>query len=196
MGCSPGDGECDANENPAHAVELTRGYWMGQTEVTQTAYRKVMGDNPSLFKGDLHPVEAVGWNAANSYCGKAGGRLPTEAEWEYAARGGTIGARHGGLDMVAWYGGNSGDKTHEVNTKLKNAYGLYDMLGNVFEWTADWYGAYQTGAAVDPKGPSTGLGRAIRGGGWYINSWYARASYRGVYLPDRVDNLGFRCVWK
>ena len=195
MGCSSGDSECFNDEKLTHGVEITRGFWMGQTEVTQAAYRKVMGGNPSHFKGDDLPVETVDWNDAKSYCGKVGGRLPTEAEWEYAARGGTTGARYGALDGVAWHRANSGEKTHEVKTKGKNAYGLYDTLGNVWEWTADWYGGYQTGQGVDPKGPSTGEKRVIRGGGWVSFSGFARASLRGVYLPDFRDfSLGFRCV--
>jgi len=197
MGCSPGDGECYDDEKPAHQVTLTRGFWIGQTEVTQEAYERVIGKNPSHFRGDKLPVENVNWNEARAYCNAVGMRLPTEAEWEYAARGGNASARYGSLDAVAWYSGNSGSKTHEVGQKEKNAYGLYDMLGNVWEWTADWYDAkyYASSPPNDPPGPSSGQYRALRGGSWLYSAGYARASYRARYEPEfRYVNLGLRCA--
>lgn len=138
MGCSQGDKECGDNEQPAHEVTITRGFWIGQTEVTQEAYQRVMnGQNPSRFKGARLPVETISWNDADAYCRAIGGRLPTEAEWEYAARAGSTDGRYGDVDQIAWYGKNSGNKTHEVAGKAPNTWGLYDTLGNVWEWTAD-----------------------------------------------------------
>ncbi len=195
MGCSPGDTECDEDEKPAHEVTLTKGYWLGQTEVTQGAYRKVTGKSPSNFKGDDRPVERVSWDEAVGYCTTVGLRLPTEAEWEYAARAGTTGARYGALDQVAWYDKNSGGGTKPVASKQPNAWGLYDMLGNVWEWTADyWAGKYPVGAAVDPQGPASGTERFVRGGAWDNSPRDLRASYRyGGEPSGRYDDRGFRC---
>ena len=141
-------------------VRITHGFWLGQTEVTQTAYEKSVGHELFPFKGPQHPVEGVNWYEARQYCEAAGGRLPTEAEWEYAARACSIDARYGVLDAIAWYSSNSGSQTHPVRQKQPNSWGLYDMLGNVKEWVADWYGDsyYQTlpSLATDPEGPSSG----------------------------------------
>jgi formylglycine-generating enzyme required for sulfatase activity len=179
MGCSPGDRECDDDEKPPRGVTIEKGFWLGETEVTQAAYQKVMGANPSKFKGGSLPVENVTWNDATSYCRKIGGRLPAAAEWEYAARGGTTGARYGSLDAIAWYDGNSGSRTREVKTREANAYGLFDMLGNVWEWTADDFDG----------------GKEVRGGSWDYASWYSRASVRDWYVPGfRYFVLGFRCA--
>jgi len=168
MGCSPVDGECYPEEKPAHEVTITRGFWMGQTPVTQEAYQRVSGNNPSHFIGQRLPVEQVSWNDAQAYCEAAGMRLPTEAEWEYAARGGNTSARYGTVDSVAWYGGNSGSKTHEVGQKPANGFGLGDMLGNVWEWVVDWYNDqyYGRSPASDPWGPPSGQSRVLRGGSW------------------------------
>ncbi len=161
MGCSAGDGECYVDEQPAHEVTLTKGFWIGQTEVTQEAFEHVTGDNPSKSKWSrMLPVESVTWNEAKGFCATVGMRLPTEAEWEYAARGGSAGARYGNVDTVAWYRGNSGNLMHEVGQKQANGYGLYDMLGNVEEWVADWGGGYAAGAATNPQGPPSGQLRA------------------------------------
>jgi len=184
MGCSPGDDECHDNEKPPHAEQIANGFWLAQTEVTQAAWKKVMNNipNPSYFKSDQLPVETVDWNQAGAYCKAIGGRLPTEREWEYAARAGTTGARYGPLDAVAWFNENSGGTTHPVGLKQANAFGLYDMLGNVFEWTADNY---------DPAGQF----KVIRGGSWSGSTRYVRASDRLRFEPSiRVDDLGFRCV--
>jgi formylglycine-generating enzyme len=195
MGCSLGESECDIDEKPAHEVTITRGFWLGQTPVTQAAYQRVIGSNPSRFKGTNLPVEQVTWEEARAYCAAIGGRLPTEAEWEYAARAGTTGSRYGDLDQIAWHQDNSGSRTHEVAQKQPNAYGLYDMLGNVFQWTADWYGFYTPGAQSDPSGPSNGQGRVLRGGSWLHPPKVLRVSIRGRGVPgDRNFIVGFRCV--
>jgi formylglycine-generating enzyme required for sulfatase activity len=195
MGCSPGDNECFDNEKPAHQVTITKGFWLGETPVTQQAWQRVTGQNPSNFKGPSLPIETVNWDEAKAYCVAIGGRLPTEAEWEYAARAGSTGARYGNLDEIAWYSGNSGSQTHEVRRKSPNAFGLFDMLGNVWQWTAGWYGDYQPGAHSDPPGAASGQYRALRGGSWYNDSRLARVSYRGRYAPgDRLNVIGLRCV--
>ncbi len=218
MGASPGDTECRTNEKPAHEVEITRGFWLSETPVTQAAWRKVMGSSPSHFKGDDLPVEQVSWEEAAEYCRKINGRLPTEAEWEYAARAGTTGARYGELDEIAWFGDNSGRKrlesaklwdadsskywgrlqengnaTKPMRGKQPNAFGLYDTLGNVWEWVADWYGPYEAGSVRDPKGPGSGKYRGARGGGWDVVPLVVRASVRIDLEPSgRNIYFGFR----
>jgi len=195
MGCSPGDAECDDSERPAHEVAITRGFWMCRTPVTQQAYQRVTGRNPSHFKGANLPIESVDWNEAKAYCVAIGGRLPTEAEWEYAARAGSTAARYGNLDDVAWYVQNSGNRLHEVGRKLANAFGLNDMLGNVYEWAADWDGNYQSGAQSDPSGVESGQFRALRGGSWVGPPGLVRVSARGQVKPgNRSSIVGLRCV--
>ena len=195
MGCSPGDGVCSGDEKPAHTVTITKGFWMGQTEVTQAAYQRVIGSNPSHFHGDRLPVEMVTWDQANAYCGALGMRLPTEAEWEYAARAGSTASRYGNLEAVAWYGG--GKQTHEVGQKAPNAWKLYDMLGNVWEWVADWYDAdyYSQSPSQDPQGPSSGQDRVMRGGAGIHAADRSRVSLRAeVQLGNSFDFTGFRCA--
>jgi formylglycine-generating enzyme required for sulfatase activity len=195
MGCSPGDTECVAAEKPAHEVTLTTGFWMGQTPVTQEAYQRVIGNNPSHFKGDQLPVEQVNWNEAQGYCQAAGMRLPTEAEWEYAARGGSTASRYGDPDRIAWYSANSGNTTHAVGQKEANAFGLHDMLGNVWQWVADWYAEYPAGPQRDPAGPGSGQYRALRGGSGYNVPRGARASSRFRGGPvSRGYGIGLRCA--
>ena len=197
MGCSPGDTECFDDEKPAHNVSITKGFWLGQTPVTQGTYQRVMGTNPSNFKGDNRPVETVTWHEAKHYCEAVGGRLPTEAEWEYAARAGTVGERYGNLHAIAWYEDNSGGQTHPVGLKKPNTWNLYDMLGNVWQWTADWYGAtyYAQQESGDPQGPADGQQRVLRGGSWSYNPPYVRVSDRGWMGPGvRGFDIGLRCV--
>jgi formylglycine-generating enzyme required for sulfatase activity len=182
MGCSPADNECSAEEKPAHQVKVTKGFWMGQTEVTVGAYKRFaaatgrqMPPEPMNINGnalnpgwgdEAMPIVDVTWDDAQAYCSWAGGRLPTEAEWEYAARAGSTEARYGPIDEVAWYYNNSGQKTHKVGQKRANEFGLYDMLGNVWEWVNDWYDEnyYKNSPAQDPAGPAIGQLRALRGG--------------------------------
>ena len=201
-------------------VELTRSFWLMTTEVTQGQYRAVTGENPSYFKGDDLPVEQVSWYEAVQYAnalseredltpcytvsgttvgwpkglGCSGYRLPTEAEWEYAARGGE-GHVYSGSDTpsdVGWSNENSGSKTHAVGGKAPNAYGLYDMSGNVWEWVWDVYGSTLPGGR-DPHGPEAGSKRVLRGGAWGYTARYLRVAYRNGGNPDnRNHNLGFR----
>ncbi len=206
MGSPSGEEGRDSDE-VAHEVVLSRGFFMGETECTQGQWEAVMGSNPSRFKGGDRPVEQVSWEEAVEYCRKltaqqrAGGilpegwawRLPTEAEWEYAARAGTTGARPGELDAIAWWSGNSGSETHAVKGKQANAWGLHDMMGNVWEWCSDWYGEYPTGEVTDPTGAGSGSNRVLRGGGWYGVARFARSANRPGDDPGlRIHNLGFR----
>jgi formylglycine-generating enzyme required for sulfatase activity len=199
MGCSFVDFQCDENEKPAHAVHITKGFWLGQTEVTQAAWKKVMNTDPSHFKGEQLPVETVSWDDAAKYCETTGGRLPTEAEWEYAARAGSNSARYGELDAIAWYFENSGKTTHEVGRKKPNQFGLFDMLGNAWEWVEDDYAPYTSTAETDPLVQVHSQSRThkvVRGGSWNADSQLTRASGRIWREPYDLSELviGFRCV--
>jgi len=197
MGCSPGDTECNRDERPAHQVSISKGFWMSQTPVTQEAYQTVTGKSPGYFKGAKFPVDSVNWDEAQSYCQATGMRLPTEAEWEYAARAGSTVSRYGDVENIAWFGVNSGDKTHEAMQKQPNAWNLYDMLGNVWEWTADWYAVYPAGtaSASDPQGPAAGKIRVLRGGSWGNGPAFVRVSVRSGNEPENRSNVvGFRCA--
>jgi formylglycine-generating enzyme required for sulfatase activity len=212
-----------------HQVTLS-GFYISATEVTQAQYQAVMGNNPSEFKGDTLPVEHVSWNDAVAYCntlsekeglsptytisgtnvswnrGANGYRLLTEAEWEFAARGGgaasnslAVNAVYAGsanLNDVAWYSGNSGNKTHPVGQKAANGLGLYDMSGNVWEWCWDWYGGYSSGSQSDPLGPASGSNRVIRGGSWRRDATFVRSANRDIFIPAyRYDDfIGFRVL--
>jgi formylglycine-generating enzyme required for sulfatase activity len=191
------DDEYD-NGQPVHLVTLSRGYGLGKYPVTQKEYESVMGSNPSIFKDSNLPVHQVSWNDAVQFCQKLTARersagrlpsgyecrLPTEAEWEFAARGGTKsrGYKYSGSDninSVAWYGENS-VKTHEVGTKSENELGIHDMSGNVWEWCNDWYDDYSINSQTDPQGGATdtGLGRVWRGGGWRSGAWGCSSTNR------------------
>ncbi len=197
MGCSPGDTACSDDEKPAHPVEITHGFWIGQTEVTQAAWREVMKTEPGRFKGDELPVESIAWDEARDYCSKIVGRLPSEAEWEFSARAQSTSARYGDFDRGAWFSGNSDSQTKPVKGKRPNAWGLYDMLGNVWEWTADWYNGqyYQQKKAKEPTGPSSGHSRVVRRGCWSNGPRSVRSSYRyGALATGRNYFVGFRCA--
>ena len=218
MGClgavEPQRDECLGNELPRHPVRLSKGYWIGQTLVPQHAYKRVIGSDHSQFRGDQLPVDSVSWEEARTYCERVGMRLPTEAEWEHAARGGLYTERSGEIDKLAWYRGNSAHQTHPVAEKTPNAYGLYDVLGNVWEWVADWYGDYpraRNGACcedpgdpvTDPQGPAAGKSHVIRGGSWNDFSADVRIALRdhpnSLHTEDRLRDyddysIGFRCA--
>lgn len=203
MGATSEQGSEISDEKPVHSVTLS-GYYIGKTEVTQALWQAVMGSNPSYFEGDDLPVEQVSWDDCQEFIRKLNSltgqnfRLPTEAEWEFACRGGnnSRGYKYSGsnyIDNVAWYDGNSGDKTHPVATKSPNELGIYDMSGNVWEWCADWYGDYSSGRQTNPKGPYGGSGRVYRGGSWFDGAGDCRSSYRYIYYPSfRYFNLGLR----
>lgn len=194
-GCSKGDDDCYEDEFPNRKITLTRGFWLGETEVPQSAYEKITGDNPSMFEGPNLPVEMVTWDDADYYCRTIGGRLPTEMEWEYAARAGTTGPRYGDLNDIAWYWKNSDFTTHPVGQKKPNAFGLYDMLGNVVEWTHTWYTVELSQETINPTGPSMAEFKSLKGGGWWDDPDLVRASYRERIEPGDTDfNIGFRCV--
>ena len=195
--------EAGDSEQPVTRVRISRGYWLGKYEVTQAEWQAVMGSNPSEFSGCGNcPVDTVSWDDVQGFIRRlntlSGGtryRLPTEAEWEYAARAGTSGDRYGNLDAIAWYDENSGDRPHPVGRKAPNAWGLYDMLGNVWEWVADWYGDYPGGSVTDPRGPGSGSGRVLRGGSWSSYAGDCRAPNRVYASPGyRVSRYGFRLL--
>ncbi len=209
MGCSDGDSECYGYESPQHTVTLSS-FKMSAYEVTQDQWKQVMDNYPSYFSscGRDCPVEQVSYNRVqdfitnlNSQTGK-NYRLPTEAEWEYAARAGTTTKWYCGndgscLDDIAWYADNSGLTTHPVGQKTPNAWGLYDMSGNVLELVSDWYDSeyYSKSPSTDPQGPDSGLYRAFRGGCWVRRAGGCRSSHRHAYYPSTaIHYLGFRLV--
>jgi formylglycine-generating enzyme required for sulfatase activity len=214
MGSPASEASRRDDEGPQHEVTITKPFYMGVTEVTQEQYEAVMGTNPSHVKGATNPVEwvwwndAASWNDATEFCKKLSEktrqavRLPTEAEWEYACRAGTqtkfsFGDDPSALGDYAWWNGNSGNAIHPVGQKKPNAWGLYDMNGNVWEWCADWYGEYQEGPITDPSGPATGGHRVVRGGAWLNveTGCFRCASRRSHDLTYRGSRFtGFRCA--
>ena len=198
-----GNGNGGGDVTPVHSVTLSS-YYIGQTEVTQALWTAVMGSNPSYFKGDNLPVEKVSWHDCQSFITKLNAligenfRLPTEAEWEFAAKGGnkSKGYTYSGsnnIDDVAWYRDNSGSKTHPVGTKAPNELGIYDMSGNVYEWCQDGYGFYPSSAQTNPAGSPTGDSRMMRGGSWFGISTFCRAVNRLNDSPTgTLSSLGFR----
>ena len=224
---SPSDELGRGSNEVQYQVTLTKGYWLGQYEITQAQYKAVMKVNPSSFIGADLPVECVSWNGAMDFCAKlteiekAAGRLPegseytlpTEAQWEYACRAGTTTALNSGknlsdknkcpeMDEVGWYWYNGGKEndangltcTHPVGQKQPNAWGLYDMHGNVWEWCLDWYkNDYPASSVTDPKGAGTGSSRVVRGGSWNSCAWGCRSAYRSNGAPGaRGGSSGFR----
>jgi formylglycine-generating enzyme required for sulfatase activity len=203
MGSTTGD----PDEQPVHSVTLSS-FAIGKYEVTQAQWKTVMGVNPSTFSNcDECPVENVSWNDVQLFITKLNNltgkiyRLPTEAEWEYAARGGKLskGYTYSGsntIDDVAWYTSNSSNTTHSVGQKIANELGIYDMTGNVWEWCSDWYGAYSSNSQTNPTGASSGTYRVMRGGSWDFFPQGSRVAYRGNRAPDaRGDFIGFRVVF-
>jgi formylglycine-generating enzyme required for sulfatase activity len=220
MGSSNGEDR----EKPAHSVTV-QGFYMGEYVVTQREWQEIMGSNPSKWKGDALPVEQVSWFDAVEYCNRrsqreglapayrgsgenitcdfsaTGYRLPTEAEWEYAAKGGNkdpMVYEYSGSNSpggVAWYTDNSGGSTHQVGTKQANSLGLYDMSGTVWDWCWDRYGNYSGSAQTDPRGSSTGANRVMRGGSWLNGARFVRSAYRYDSGPSsRYYDIGFRLV--
>jgi formylglycine-generating enzyme required for sulfatase activity len=200
------------DEKPIHTVKISQGFWMQTTEVTQAQWKAIMGALPAKcdygelkgnFLGDNKPITCVSWDDAQKFVRqinlKNDGykyRLPTEAEWEYAARSGTTGNYASNLDAIAWYDENPGGSSHDVATKQANVWGLYDMYGNVWEWVQDWYRRYPSEMETDPTGATSGSFRVNRGGSWVTSAEYLRSAYRfGGNLPsDRSAYLGFRLL--
>ena len=202
--------EAKDDEKPVHRVKITKPFYIGVYPVTQDQYKAVMGKNPSVFEGLSRPVETVSWEGAVEFCRKlsemAGEsyRLPTEAEWEYACRAGTTTEYYWGDEIdgaYCWYYDNSGSKTRPVGKKKPNPWGLFDILGNVWEWCSDRFDIdqfedyYSRSPSRDPQGPSSGERRVLRGGPWFNYPWFLRVSLRSSYSPgDRFYSNGFRCL--
>jgi formylglycine-generating enzyme required for sulfatase activity len=211
---SPPDEPGRGDDERQHRVTLTKGFYISVTEVTQGQWHQIIGNDPSLFQdcGADCPVEFVSWNDCQEFVQRLnqreGGnryRLPTEAEWEYACRAGSITAFANGsitetgcghdpnLDIMGWYCGNSGKKPHPVAQKKENAFGVYDMHGNVWEWCQDWYGPYPSSYVSDPTGPLSGSGRVLRGGGWHEDVEGCRSALRVSRSPEsKAGTIGFR----
>ena len=216
---SPSSEADRSDDEGQHGVRISHGFWMGRYDVTQAQWQAVMGNEPSSFndhlKGPDLPMVQVSWDDCQRFIlrlngqGKGTFRLPTEAEWEYACRAGSLGPRYGDLDAIAWHLGNSDYETHPGGGKKPNAFGLYDMQGNVWQWCQDWYGPYhgtvwqwcrdhslfRDGFQVDPQGARSGPGRVIRGGAWSLDAPDCRSAYRYYHPQDyQNSNLGLRIV--
>jgi len=201
---SPSDEPKRRDNETFHPVRITQPFYMGEHPVTQAQYEAIMGANPSLFRGATRPVENVSWGAARKLCDRLAGKtgmpfsLPTEAQWECACRAGSQGSYCFGDDRsqlleFARFAPNSGFETHPVGALQANAFGLYDMHGNVWEWCSDWYGDHPEGPVDDPTGPPEGVSRVVRGGGCGSTPKLVRSAYRNAYAPgNRGHDLGFR----
>ena len=209
MGGDKVNEQAEDHENPRHMVKFGGAFLMGKYAVTQMQWSEIMETNPSEFLDDLRPVERVSWHDVQAFIRKLNAkedtnayRLPTEAEWEYAARAGsenayTFGSDTNTLNQYAWYQKNSEGQSHPVGQLNPNAWGLYDMHGNVHEWCQDWFDRnyYSQSPSIDPLGPAKGLAKALRGGDWGSEDWYCRCASRSLRSPDRRSNrLGFRLV--
>jgi formylglycine-generating enzyme required for sulfatase activity len=222
MGSPEAEPGRSTDESPQHLVTLTSAFYLGVTEVTQGQWQTIMGDNPSRFRDADRPVENVSWSDCQEFLRRLNERektdryrLPSEAEWEYACRAGSstrfsfgddvglsatgdklryyFGDQRGDLDSYAWYGNISGNQTHPVAQKKPNAWGLYDIYGNAAEWCADWYGPYPDSRVTDPKGPSQGTSRVLRGGSYGFDTWSVRSARRESRPPQsRSDQCGLR----
>jgi formylglycine-generating enzyme required for sulfatase activity len=209
MGSAPEELERNQAEGPQTEVTLTKGFWLGKTEMTQAQYQALTGTNPSTLTavGPDAPVERVSWIDAMAFCRKlnererAAGRLPagysfslpTEAQWEYAGRAGTTGEYSGDPETMMWHVKNSSGTTHPVAQKKANAWGFFDMPGNVLEWCYDWYGPYPGGSVTDPTGPRSGYYRMARGGSWRMDMRVGRSAARSGGSAARLDfTIGFR----
>jgi formylglycine-generating enzyme required for sulfatase activity len=200
--CPPGDFTMGSPASEAgrfadetqHRRTIFKAFYLGETEVTQEQWQCVMGGYPSSFKGRSSPVEQVSWDDCKRFCASTGFRLPTEAEWEYACRAGTTDAYAGPLEGMGWYDENSGGRTHAVETKQANPWGLFDMHGNVWEWCEDGYGRYPSLAATqDAARNAEGGARVLRGGGWYYGASFCRSANRHYDAPGGTNGfIGFR----
>jgi formylglycine-generating enzyme required for sulfatase activity len=189
-------------ERPVHKVTITKDFWIGKYPVTQGQWQDVMGNNPSYnaSAGPDAPVEQVSFKDVQTFLAKVNAserrwivRLPTEAEWEYAARAGTTGETYGPIDEIAWYGANAKRTTHPVGQKQPNAFGLYDMLGNVWQWCEDWFAPYTDAPSTDPQGAASGEKRIMRGGCWYCDTIHIRAARRNRDPEEHSSrSIGFR----
>lgn len=217
MGAAPGEDGAYADESPQHLVIFTKDFWMGKYEVTQAQWQRVMENNPAGFPdaGPSAPVESVSWDDCAVFFEKlnalmasktngpkmTGFRFPTEAEWEYACRAGTTtrfsgGGTDGDVTEYAWCSVNSESTTHPVGQRRPNAWGLYDMQGNVWEWCSDWYGAYAENTVTNPTGESAGASRVLRGGSWAGYPLSTRSARRFFSVSSMTTNeFGLRCVW-
>ncbi len=199
-----GSSENDDDEKPVHHVQITKEFYMGATEVTQAQWLAVMGKQPTHFTGQDFPVEHVSWENAKKFCeelSKKDGkpyRFPTEAEWEYACRAGTktrfsFGDQDADLKERGWHKDNSGKRSQKAGSLKPNAWGLYDMHGNMWEWCGDLYSEYRKESATDPTGPDKGVNRVMRGGSWYEGSQHCSSANRFWDTPtSRYDAYGFR----
>lgn len=202
------------DELPAHRVNISQAFWLGQFEVTQAQWQAVMGSNPSVFhrgaEAVQRPVEMVSWNDCLAFikqlnaAGNGTFRLPTEAEWEYACRAGTSSLYPWGADLSlkplqahAWFNSRAEGKSQPTGTKKPNPWGLYDLHGNVWEWCQDWRGPYEAREQTDPQGPETGTQKVYRGGSWFNEPEALRSANRHGHPPDqRFTNAGLRLVWE
>ena len=204
MGASPEERMALDDERPRHRVRITRAFQLGRCLVTQEEWEAVMGTNPSDFRGARRPVECVSWHDAQEFLRRLNARqdgfvyrLPTEAEWEYAARAGSDAPYPGELDAIAWTERNSGNQTHPVAEKAPNRWGLFDIIGNVSEWCADWFAAdyYQVSPGNDPTGPAAGFKRLRRGASFGSADEDCRVACRYMGVPGlRAVAIGFRCL--